>query len=145
MLVNRTVDHQLLQWPYALQTFVKIRAPVLQNSKVLKVLNDIHQNKSTFLRHFQMHFDELKVLYFDSIPQLCCWEPNWQLLSISASYSLGSNKPQAIIWTNTDLVDQPFGTLFSSPRVSLCVFWWNGTVSATITFGDPLLLAKITF
>ena len=56
-------------------------------------------------RHFQMHFREWKILYFDlNFTKVCPEGCNWQCTSIGLDNGLAPNRQQAIIWTNADTI-----------------------------------------
>ena len=58
-------------------------------------------------QHFQMHFHEWKVIYFDmNFIEICFWGRNWQSLSIGSGNGLAPNRRQTIIWTNANPVYQ---------------------------------------
>ena len=55
--------------------------------------------------HFQLHFHEWKVLYFDSnFTEVCFLGPNWQKVIITSGNGLAPNRRQAITWSNVDPV-----------------------------------------
>ena len=55
--------------------------------------------------HSQMHFHELKVVYFDSnFIEVCSQWSNWQYVSIGSGSGMVPSRPQAITWSNTDPV-----------------------------------------
>ena len=56
-------------------------------------------------QHFQMHFPEWKLFYFDSnFTEICPQSSNWQYDTIGSDNGLAPNRCQAIIWTNDSLV-----------------------------------------
>ena len=56
-------------------------------------------------RHFQIHFLEWKVWYFDSnFTEVCSKGSNWQEVSIGSGDGLALNRWQAITWSNADPV-----------------------------------------
>ena len=82
--------------------------------------NDLVGNR----RHFQMHFYEWKVLYFDShFTEVFSQGSIWQYSSIVADNGLVSIRRQAIFWTNGDPVHRCIYTALGRGSFS-SVGWW---------------------
>ena len=80
-------------------------------------------------QHFQMHFHEWKILYFDkNFTEVCSSGSNWQYCSIGLHNGLAPNRRQAIIWTNADPIHWCIYTALWEDELTHCGLMMYGIV-----------------
>ena len=101
-LINQSIDRSITcmgEWHAWVNVACKISA------SICKLISPWTKWPKLRRRHFQMHFHEWKVLYFDSnFTEVCSWKSNWQNVGIGSGSCMAPNRRQAITLTNADPV-----------------------------------------